>query len=241
MTDLFTKFVNNLKNHYNFNIIFKEKSLFMKLLSYILFFNKDFMIDYTTTIGNNIYFPNQKYIDRDNNYCISILAHEIVHIKQSERYGKLLFSLMYLFPQCLSLLSILSVLAIFWFPFIWCLVFLLFLAPLPAPWRTKFELEACTMSLYMIHLRMFHDSIPQDKIDTKLAMKAIKIDKYNFRGPDYWFMWPFGVLDKLEEKIELINKNKLIGENNSKNSVISASMDNVYDHVSKSYLAAISE
>ncbi len=73
-----------------------------------------FMDDYVTTIGDTIYTP-LSWNDWGVNTQQEVLSHEMVHIEQQKRHGKLLFALLYLF------------------------------APLPilfANWRLEFEMEA---------------------------------------------------------------------------------------------------
>jgi hypothetical protein len=203
----FAKFEQNLKRYYVFNIKYKNESWFMKFLAiFVRVFNKNFMTSYVSTIGNTIYFPSKKYIEKNEYAAMAVLAHEIVHVQQSEKYGSLLMGLAYLFPQCLALLSIGAVFAFLWLPMLWCLLFLLFLAPLPAPWRKKFELEGYTMSLFMTDLIMNQLGYTDQSIMTEMSVQAVRINKNQFKGSGYWFMWPFGVEDELVKKIEDIRK-----------------------------------
>lgn len=224
---MFEAFVNELKRNYVFDIKFKDESTFMYLLSKILFFNKGFMTKFITTIGSTIYFPSREYIKMNEFGAVNVLAHEVVHVAQAEKYGKVPFSLMYLFPQCLALLSLLAFLAIWYLPFLWCLLFLVFLAPIPAPWRKKFELEGYTMSLFMSYLQLKKAGWDDEKIKAELALYALRYDKSMFRGSGYWFMWPFGVMNKFEKKIEDIC-----------NGVISGT-DETYGRMKRLYVNAV--
>jgi hypothetical protein len=197
------------------------------MLGFLMFFNKDFMKYYITTIGSTVYFPSEEFVESNENEATTIIAHEIIHVAQAEQYGKVLYSLMYLFPQCLSLLALGSIFAVFWLPMLWCLAFLIFLAPIPAPWRTKFEISGYTMSLFMISLDMVYKRYSVDRIKTELLVKSSRMDNIYFKGSDYWFMWPFGVKKVLEKKI-----------NDICDGVISDT-DEVYDRVSRSYMNAV--
>ena len=223
----FEEFENNIKRNYVFDIKYKDESNFMKLLGTILFFNKGFMTHYITTIGNTVYFPNRDFIKNYDDGAIRVLAHEIVHVSQKEKYGMILYSLMYLFPQCLALFALLAFLAFIWLPFLWCLLFLVFLAPIPAPWRKKFELGGYTMSLYMLDLRLRELNYPDDRILEELSVYAMKINAQNFKGPGYWFMWPFGVHDELVKEV-----------NNIRSGVISDT-DEIYGRMKRSYLNTV--
>lgn len=58
--------------------------------------NRDFMRSYYTTIGTTVYLPTAWETSREESRTI-VLRHEVVHMRQARRYGRLLFSLLYLF------------------------------------------------------------------------------------------------------------------------------------------------
>lgn len=183
---MFNLFVSNLLLNNSFTIKYKNESFLMKLLNLILFFNKGFMTNFTTTIGNTIYFSSKEFIEQDQELAMSIVSHELIHIKQSKSYGSLRYSILYLFPQILALLSILSVV---WFPFIFCLIFLL---PIPAYFRMKFEFEGYIATLLMLKLILKERGCSQEEIQTKLEEQGKVLNKY-FKDSGYYYMWPFGV------------------------------------------------
>ncbi len=126
-------------------LIPKDESPLMKFCNvFVGLFNSQFMTEYTTTIAflGRIYTPTKWYAGAE----WRTLAHEGVHLVQAKRDGQLLFSLKYLFPQCLAPLALLAIGAIWWMPMLFALLFLLFLAPLPAPWRVRYEREAYRVS-----------------------------------------------------------------------------------------------
>ena len=123
----------------SFKVVCKDQSKFMLFLSKILFFNKKFMSHYVTTVGNTIYIPDSSFFDDDES-AFSTIAHEYVHMCDHKKYG-MLFNVGYLFPQILSLLSLLSFYDIKW---LFCLLFLL---PLPSIGRTYFEYRGYSMSM----------------------------------------------------------------------------------------------
>jgi len=174
----------------NLEIKFKDESKFMKILSKILFFNKDFMTNYTTTIGSTIYFPNREYLT--NKSSIVTLCHEIIHVNQSKN---ILFGFLYLSPQIFSIFALLSIFNIYF------LFFLLFLLPIPSP-RAYFEYKAYCVSMYTRNeLGM--------KIDTYSIFKQ-------FNSANYYFMFPFKWLkNKLDiKKEEIENKSFNFKEKN---------------------------
>ena len=123
----------------DFEVVSKDQSKLMLVISKILFFNKKFMSHYVTTVGNTIYVPDLSFFDDDDS-SFSVIAHEYVHMCDHKKYG-ILFNFGYLFPQILSLLSLLSFYDLKW------LLCLLFLLPLPSPFRTWFEYRGYSMSM----------------------------------------------------------------------------------------------
>lgn len=160
----------------------------MKLLSFLLFFNKNFMTSYTTTIGSTIYFPSKDTVLGRPTSSMITLMHELVHIYDAQKLNTLVFSLLYLTPQILSLL-----LMPLFFVLPWWLVLLMIMvlvAPIPSFFRMKFEKRAYFVSLYVMHKL-------SSKFSFKLSLEAEKDSMLRqFKGADYYFMWPFSSLEK---------------------------------------------
>ena len=164
-------------------VVAKEDSGFMKFLNvFVGVFNKHFMDRYITTIGNKVYAPKGK--------CEWMtLAHEFVHMSDEyDRYGWM-YKPMYLFPQILAF-GALGAFGAFWnIQLLWCLLFLVFLAPLPAPGRAHIELRGYGMSLAV---RYWQSQLPEDrnfgKFDEDLWIEWMA---KQFTGPSYYFMYPF--------------------------------------------------
>lgn len=136
-----------LKNNKKFNIKTKDKSLFMKVLSKILFFNKDFMTSVTTTIGNTVYFPSDQYFNEHPKRTLRILCHEWMHVLDNK--NDRLFKIKYLFPQILSVFSLFAILSFLSPWFMLFLGFLIFLLPWRAPWRTYYEARGYRANLHV--------------------------------------------------------------------------------------------
>jgi hypothetical protein len=155
-----------------FKIIEKESSRLMRLLSFLLFFNKRFMKDFTTTIYPVIYYPKQLLQSGDEIGRIIILCHEYVHLQDRKKLG-ILFNILYLSPQIFVLLALLSI----WFSnnWLWCLLFIL---PMPSPFRAYFEYKAYKMSMCVYYY---------------ILNKTPPIDFYveQFTSPNYYWMFPF--------------------------------------------------
>ena len=178
-------FLEEIKKDIPVRICYKDQSVFMKWLNpFVSLFTKDFMTRFTTTIGYTVYFPSQEYVKRDENNALQILAHEAVHLLDTKKWSRPVFMTTYLFPQILAL-------GIFFFPWlgITSLFFLLFLLPLPAPFRFFWESRGYTIDIITSKNNAFEAYI-----------------KY-FTGWDYYMMFPFPklvsrVFNHWVEKIE---------------------------------------
>ena len=176
------------RERYHIKFKFKDESPFMRFLGVALFFNPKFMTNYTTVIGDTVYFPSRKWMKKNENSAAAVLCHELVHVDDSQRVGKLTFMLSYLFPQWLALFALSS--------FIvgpWGLLFLVFLGPWPAPFRAFWELRGYMMT-DMGRVRQTGEYSRLEWIISKFTSGA------------YYFMWRFP--RHLEEEIE--NNRELI-------------------------------
>lgn len=85
----------------DFRIIKKTDSRLMSaidlFLKVITFWKMtEYMTGFITTIGNTVYVPADWHQYPETSR-MTVLRHERVHMRQARRYGRLLFSLMYLF------------------------------------------------------------------------------------------------------------------------------------------------
>jgi len=159
-------------------IKFKDKSMFMKFLGVLLFFNKSFMTRYTTTIGFTVYFPNEADATARDEAFANVFSHESVHMSDYKKWG-VLFKLSYLLPQLLAVFALLSILAI-WFSKLWLLnlLWLLMVAPIPAYFRSHWELRGYVMDLAYDHWKFNAEPDPSRYLN-------------RFTTSGYYFMWPF--------------------------------------------------
>lgn len=79
----------------SFELVRKADSRFMKFLAFLLFFNKAFMADFVTTIGNTIWVPD-KWDKWPAVSRAEVLRHERIHLRQQVRYGMPRYVFMYL-------------------------------------------------------------------------------------------------------------------------------------------------
>lgn len=89
------------KEFEDFEIIKKSESSLMKLINVLLTVisfgkMKVFMTDFITVIGNKVYVPDSWDERSEISKCVT-LRHERVHMRQSRQYGKVLFTILYLF------------------------------------------------------------------------------------------------------------------------------------------------
>lgn len=151
-------------------------------------FNKRVDTNYITVINGQCWFPAD-FFDESGNMTeltaepwrvIQTLSHETMHEYDRKRLGTVPFTLLYLFPQVLGALGFLSLLAFWNLSWLWCLLFFLFLAPLPAPGRAYIEVRG-----YKVNM-MYHLSLGWPPEPT-----ADHYAKKHFVGPAYYFMMPF--------------------------------------------------
>jgi hypothetical protein len=174
----YTDLVAKIKTYFpTFQVEYKDQSQLMGVLGKILFFNPQFMTDYTTTLGDTVYAPNEQFVADNQQDFSTILIHESVHMYDNKRLS-ILFALGYMFPQ------ILSVLALLLFLVTWKIalpLLVISLLPLPAPWRTYFEQRAYFAGMYA-RQQVFGADPNADG-----AYYAAF-----FKDGSYYWMWPFG-------------------------------------------------
>ena len=159
-----------------FDVKYKDESLFQRFLGFIMFFNRAYMTQYTTTMFGKVYFISRAWVEANPKQAWKILAHEYVHLLDDDDHP-VMFTLSYAFPQ-ISALGALAALGAFWTP--WALVALVFLLAL-APWgskgRTKAEMRGYAMSMTVNYWR--YGSISQGTKDHVMS---------SFWGPNYYYM-----------------------------------------------------
>jgi hypothetical protein len=193
----------------NFNIKFKNQSTLIKIISYILFFNKNFMTQYITTIGSTVYFPSEQFLEADAPDNQAVIAHEFVHAVDNK--NNLLFKPLYLFPQILTPLFIILFFVLpHIFNFISLGIALVCLLPIiPAFWRSKDELRGYQMSLFMESELMKEYETPIDEYNSNLNDLVIFCNN-EFTGSGYYWMNRFGVIGQLNDTITKIKTDDII-------------------------------
>ena len=178
-----------------FGIRYKPDSKLQKFIGWILKpFNPRYMSHFTTTLYPYVYFPDKKFVSASPQRAFEILSHEWVHLH--DRKEDCRFSPLYLFPQILSLFSVLAIGAIWNLWFLLFLLFLLCLAPFPAPYRTKYEFRGYAMNMMFRVHRL-----------GKVSEGYKKWLKDTFTGWNYYKMHPFpkdveNKIDAIESKLK---------------------------------------
>ncbi len=162
---------------------YKDTSPLMKLLGTIMFFNKSFMTDYTTTLGSTVYYPSETFVKNHPVSALVILYHELMHIHDSHKISKFLFTFLYLCPQVLALL-VLPLLFLLSWKIVLPMSFF-FLLPIPAFFRMHLEKRAYSTSLYVINALSSKLNFPPNL--------ATRVQHFSdqFNNSYYYFMWPF--------------------------------------------------
>lgn len=184
----FQSLIQSAQKHFpKLQIKYKDKSLLMKTIGKILFFNKSFMTGFSTTLGSTVYFPSENYIKLRSVSSSAVFLHELVHVKDAQKISGPIFGLLYLFPQILALFC-LPLFLLSWKIALPLLV--IFMLPIPAFFRMKFEKKAYEASLYALH----HIGLKLS-FDPKLERQASRFEAH-FKSSKYYFMWPFSNIKK---------------------------------------------
>lgn len=188
---------------YNLKIRFKDETWHQKLLAKLAFFNPEYM-NFTTTIGNTVYFPTRSSFENQPTLWTEVLAHELRHLHDSAAYP-VVFQVSYLLPQLMAVLAVpFLIMGITMGPW-WLLglAFVLCLAPLPAPWRKKWEMAGYTTSMAVLYWESNWNP-------TSLPGYFVK----NFTSSSYYFMWPFGknVKSELEWAMTQITSGDILSD-----------------------------
>ncbi len=207
----FNKFSAELNKTTPLQIKYKNNSEFMKILGAILFFNKNFMTSFITTIGSIIYFPTEEFVAGNETSSIILLAHEYVHVRDAVKYNKILFSLAYMSPQILSILFF--ILGFFWWPLF--IIAGICLLPVSSPFRMYFELRGYKMSLFMENELLKNLGIDEDARKKYLINAANSFNRKYFVSSAYYYMWIFGVISYLSSTVDKIISGDIMTEKDS--------------------------
>lgn len=91
-----------------FEIVYKDRSRWMRLLGFLSRpFNPGFSTKFTTTFYPKVYFPSQEYYESTPKQSLTVLAHELVHLLDSQK-RPLWFRVSYALPQALAILPLLA-------------------------------------------------------------------------------------------------------------------------------------
>jgi hypothetical protein len=193
----------SLKVNPKFNIRKKSEGggFYSYLSPFIKLFNKEVDERYITIIFGTMWVPDSFFSKPDLDQ-LTILIHETTHEYDRKKLNSFIFSMGYLFPQVLALLSVCSILSI-WYgsTFLLFLLSFLFLLPLPAPFRMWTELRGYRTNMLNAILVRKTNKISLDGYVEYLEKQ--------FTGAAYYWMWPFASHIKgLLMKEEILHKDE---------------------------------
>jgi hypothetical protein len=178
----------------NFKIKYKNRSIWQKIIGKLCFFNRKYMIDYTSTYGSTVWYPSKEFVEKSYKRAFKILAHEYVHLLDNKKHP-IVFKMLYATPQIFALLSLFSILALFfsnWF--LLFLVALLFALPIPSIGRAQIEIRGYAMNIAINMWR--YGSVTAETINSIAD---------EFAGWSYYRMWDRkDVMKWIDEYIVLI-------------------------------------
>ena len=169
----------------------KPQGWLNRLISVVLFFNKDYLTKYVTVIGNTIWFPSEEYYnevyEKRPASLLATLLHESRHIEQEKERGRFVHSFLYLFPQILALGALAAPISL------WFLLALLFLLPFPSPYRVWAEKEGYRITTAVLYWT--HGYPPNTYSFAR-----------QFAGPNYYFMAPWWETDEYMSLFEKFHR-----------------------------------
>lgn len=157
-------------------ILRKKDSAWYRFLGKII---KPIVPDYldrypSAALDGNIYLDEESW-NKPNISVLPTLAHEAFHLYERKKSGMLSYMLAYLFPQTLAMLSLLA------FVNLWFLIALVFLAPIPAPFRASMERDGYRIQLFTL-------SKLRPGVDLSDYVRGITDFFFSW---SYYKMWPF--------------------------------------------------
>lgn len=151
----------------------KHVSPWFRLLAKIPFVGRHFSDNAVLLCGDTIFFPNGRWCRDNPEEAWKALANRMVMAASVRRWTPVGFALLYLFPQSLAVLALGAVGG----DLRWLLA-MLFLLPLPAPFRKAVEVQVAAMGLAIEHW------LGGSMMPTRQVVRR-------FTGPQCYYMWPF--------------------------------------------------
>lgn len=171
-----------IKEFPNFSTKLKRKvwwhrviDIFLKIIS--LGFNRAYLTNYSTLIGNTLYVSDDWY-KMGINYKNVSLSHEVIHLRQSMNFGNFLFSVLYLFVPV---------------PFVF------------SYFRMRFEKEAYEGTLWATYRYLGRDALCSDHLK-EMVVSQFVTSAYLWMWPFRKSIekWYDSIVEKILEKDPLI-------------------------------------
>jgi len=180
------------QKYFPVEIKYKDENTLMKVIGTLMFFNKNFMTKFITTLGNTIYFPSRQWVTDHPEDAKVTLIHEAIHMQDEKKYG-ILFKIGYTFPLWISLLVPFLLFVLSWKIVLPLALF--FLLPLPSPFRMMFERKA-----YIIGAYAAYKLYGMDPFESCSRYSSF------FKDNSYYWMWMFGVNNNFMEAASRIKQ-----------------------------------
>ena len=168
--------IEELRSKFDTKILLKTQTRLMRFIGRVMFFNKEFMDSYVTTMFGNLYFPESwreivELVNEDPNLLhsrpdlgmelkglLSILFHEYVHLNDDKNSFLRTFSVKYLTPQIYSVFGLASLVAGFFDPwYFFGTPALVYALPMGSYYRSYYEARGyatnvvCLRLIYGVH------------------------------------------------------------------------------------------
>lgn len=188
LPEMVSDYLMNVTWKHNPAVCFRKKSTswLMRAAGWLfaaLRINTKFMGQYYTVIDTDILTPDAKLDTPDDRELTDVLSHETIHVIDRGRMNKYLYNFLYMFPQSLAPMALLALGAFWHTNMLWCLLFLLCLAPIPAPFRYWFELRAYRTSIVFARKMYRLNNAQMEKVYDWVVMQL--------STSLYYFTWPF--------------------------------------------------
>jgi hypothetical protein len=214
---LFHSILNRAKEEISSKIVVGPKSSFRihSVINFILnlVYPKDrkdsYLNGFTTTLGYTIAMNGYSGNDASKFGNWRVLCHEIVHVMQAKKWTRFLFGILYMFPISFGIAMLLfGWIGLLWVPGLWKLLYVagwlalsaaMFIPQLPDPWRSRWELEAYSVSMHLRH--RVYGSLDDEYLDHLVK---------NFNSMAYYVMEPSK--DKIRSRLTSIKEKIEAGE-----------------------------
>lgn len=192
----------------------KKDSWICKTIAFFIqFFNPDFMTQGSFAFMKKVYITETTeaylYTEKGRKGYCATLTHEFLHMLDQDRDGQAAYSMAYLFPQDLAVLALFAFGAFLWWPAIFFLLFLGFLAPIGARWRLEYEVRGYAVGLALTGLLL---GPKYERHMSEFTAEALKSPAYYYMTKHKHLFWIRHLIASSSGPFEYPEILSLIGE-----------------------------